>query len=103
MNKKELLVFISNLDTSSNAPCWIYTGALCSGYGMLHRTGQNSRDTRRAHRAAYEHWVGKIPKGKSVLHTCRNKACCNPNHLILDKIHRIVRGGGDKGRKAYRG
>jgi hypothetical protein len=34
------------------------------------------------HRLAYEAFVGPIPEGLSVLHTCDVRACCNPNHLF---------------------
>lgn len=34
-----------------------------------------------AHRFAYEHFVGEIAEGDQIDHTCRNKKCCNPNHL----------------------
>ena len=35
-----------------------------------------------AHRYAYEHLKGPIPKGAHLHHVCRNKACVNPSYLI---------------------
>jgi hypothetical protein len=35
------------------------------------------------HRYVYECQHGDIPRGYEVDHICRNRACCNPNHLQL--------------------
>lgn len=54
--------------------CWIYTGTINNkGYGTI--LG------RAAHRYFYEHLVGPIPKGLTIDHLCRVKACVNPTHL----------------------
>ena len=42
--------------------CWEWTGALrADGYGVL--WNPRSQRTERAHRSAYEHFVGPIPSG----------------------------------------
>lgn len=33
------------------------------------------------HRFVYEYFRGKIPEGLVLDHLCRNKWCCNPDHL----------------------
>lgn len=35
------------------------------------------------HRVAYRHAFGEIPEGMVVHHTCGNKECQNPWHLVL--------------------
>src|SRR5271168_2776320 len=35
----------------------------------------------RANRFSYEYYVGQIPRGLGILHTCNNKGCINPTHL----------------------
>ena len=61
--------------------CWIWTGALSRGYGMIQLGGS----LRRAHRVSYEEYVGPIPDGMQIDHVskrgCTSKACVNPAHL----------------------
>ena len=62
--------------------CWEWTGwRLPSGYGTLRLRDRNR--TMLAHRLAYETWVGPIPEGLCVLHTCDNPPCIRPDHLWL--------------------
>lgn len=60
-----------------NSGCWIWTrGAGSSGYGHV-----SSSIT--AHTASYLVFKGKLPDDQPVVrHTCHNRLCVNPDHLI---------------------
>jgi hypothetical protein len=65
-------------DRGHDTPCWIsnraqttngYTKIWVDGYFLL------------THRLAYQEFVGPIPDGLQIDHLCRQRACCNPDHL----------------------
>lgn len=65
--------------------CWIWTGPTSgsktqtrgNGYGRISYGGK----TMAVHRIIYTHFYGIIPHGKHIDHLCKNRLCCNPNHL----------------------
>ena len=58
--------------------CLVWTGKVTpKGYGDLSFEGERTR----AHRWAYRAWVGPIPEGAKILHSCDNPPCIEPTHL----------------------
>lgn len=94
--------FWDRVDQSGGAnACWPWLGSInASGYGNLGIGGS----TVTASRHAYELTNGPIPKGEGyhgnvVRHSCDNRRCCNPTHLLLgsqgdNNLDRDTRGRG---------
>lgn len=83
MTKEE---FKANVVIDDNG-CWIWQGALIgSGYGP--------------HRKAYQAFVGPIPIGKIIRHTCDIKRCINFDHLVPGTYHENSMDCVERGRHA---
>lgn len=58
--------------------CWEWVaGKNAGGYGCIYLAGKRWL----AHRLMWETLVGQIPDDQQIDHLCRNRACCNPDHL----------------------
>ena len=84
--------FLSFFEKKRDDECWPWIKTIDNhGYGQFSIKHKNYR----AHRIAYEMFVGKIPEGLVIDHDCHNRdksckdvnlcqhrRCVNPNHLI---------------------
>lgn len=84
-------------------PCLAFTGGKVSkgGHGQIRDNGKKAL----AHRVAYEHKHGPIPKGMVLMHLCDNPACCNPDHLTIgtqkENIHDEILKGRSTGPRKH--
>lgn len=93
--------FWSKVDKSAGPfQCWPWLAAkLVVGYGSVREPG-----TRRqigAHRLAYTLTYGPIPAGHDVMHTCDQRDCCNPAHLVAGTRKVNMRDCVAKGRQQH--
>jgi hypothetical protein len=60
--------------------CWLWLASTCGpGYGQFW-TGERLQ---MSHRWAYSYFIGSLPEGKVVMHTCDQMLCVKPEHLKL--------------------
>lgn len=63
--------------------CWIWTGPRTDkGYGTIQCQRHFNAQRIRAHRMSYELFVGAIPEGALIRHSCDNPLCVQPSHLV---------------------
>lgn len=72
--------FIEKIEIIPECGCWIWVGAQdgCC-YGMM--SSRFGCSPIKAHRVAYELFIGAIPRGLLVRHKCDIPECVNPQHL----------------------
>ena len=73
-----------NVVVDLKSGCWQWQASFNThGYGQLGIGSRldGSRRLATAHRVAYQEFVGPVPDGLELDHLCRNRACCNPEHL----------------------
>lgn len=62
--------------------CWEWVGPKSKGYGRFRAICEDGvQRYLLAHRYAYECTKGPVPLDLNLDHLCKNKACCNPDHL----------------------
>jgi hypothetical protein len=100
MNARELHKFLAM--TRKTDSCWLWTGGITTkGYGSFAIKVDGVWKTRRAHRIAYEHFVGPVGD-LFVCHTCDVRHCINPEHLFLGTCKDNMQDAATKGRM-YKG
>ena len=96
--KPPFIRFYESFDRGkSEADCWNWTGSCSSNgkaYGQIKVFGKMVS----AHRFSYELHNGPIPQGMSILHSCDNKKCVNPEHLRIGTHAENMREAADRGR-----
>lgn len=90
--------FLRKVERVPLAGCWLWTGAVSvSEAGDVRPNMVIHGHRERAYRIAYELFIGPIPPGMLVCHSCDVSICVNPAHLFLgthqDNQHDSARKG----------
>ena len=85
--------------TINERGCWLINTSLdYDGYYIGSYRGKAVR----AHKKIYIITHGEIPKGLVTDHLCKNRNCCNPDHLeIVTNLENIRRGKSFNGSKTH--
>src|SRR6266566_9408564 len=79
--------------------CQLWTGSKTTfGYGQISYEGK----VWQAHRLVYSLFVGPIPQGKVIMHSCDTPACVSLEHLRLGTYRENSEDASRKGRFAHR-
>lgn len=88
--------FMDRVEMVPFSTCWYWTGGKDrDGYGFARHDGK----VRYAHRVSYMRYVGPIPEGMHVCHSCDEPSCVNPAHLWLGTHYDNMRDMYTKGRR----
>lgn len=73
--------FYEKINKDKTNECWIWKSTMSNiGRGVMRIRGK----TEIAQRVAWFLFNGDIPEKKSILNSCKNDLCVNPEHLYLD-------------------
>lgn len=73
---------LSRICINPDTGCWNWTGSICtSGYGKIYINGSKSTNVYKVHRLSFSIFNKYISQDLVIDHICRNRKCCNPDHL----------------------
>ncbi len=98
--RPEKIRFEEKYNRRETDKCWEWQAYVCptTGYGRF----GDSKKVEGAHRVSFRLYVGD-PAGKVVRHTCDNRKCVNPNHLVLGSHSDNMQDMAERGRSPMLG
>jgi transposase-like protein len=77
--KQEVRKRLKKRSECPRSGCWEWQASVIGGYGQIKFQGKSWL----VHRLSWRIHFGKIPKGLYVCHSCDNRRCWRPSHLML--------------------
>lgn len=71
--------FNSKYKVNQETGCWEWVGSKVRGYGQFWVSSKKRLVL--SHRYTWTNKNGRVPDGMDLDHLCRNRCCCNPDHL----------------------
>jgi hypothetical protein len=97
-------LFLRRLRSTDPSKCWLWPDSQLNGtgYGQLTIMRNGHRVRFLAHRLSYRIFIGEIPVGNQVMHSCDCKRCVNPRHLSVgtqleNESGKVARGRSNRG------
>ena len=94
LKPKDKKRFYAKINKGEPDDCWPWSAGRNKGYGRF----RLNKKLCNAHRIAYLLATGEQPGNLCVLHSCDNRACCNPAHLRLGTYADNMRDKAERGR-----
>jgi DNA-binding XRE family transcriptional regulator len=91
--------FETNYIPEPNSGCWLWTGALTEGYGVVGWVILGKLSL--AHRLSWKLFRGPLADDELVLHSCDVRCCVNPYHLFKGSYKDNTADMMAKGRNRY--
>ncbi len=86
--QKQIDRFWNNVEVGESDDCWPWKLSQSRGYGQVGLVVDGQPRILKAHKVAWElHNNEQLSPNVRAKHSCENRLCCNPRHVIVQPDH----------------